>query len=326
MADFAPDLVGFTGLRSYQTIDAADLTPQSKTTHNLIVDTIAALLVSVGWTKLSGPTDTTNGNEYELYSAQSPWYDATNIPAWYIGGRIYLKLSHPNASNVRFSLAEYYNSTITDVTTSGFDINTTAYSAGLEMRLLGNPYELWLWSDQTIANGNGLYLGALNVPRPVQQQSKVISSLLATRWSTNTVLLGSNQYSSFRVKDASAIVNNITNPGNASPQLMNVKGFSPFGGSDSNARKIWSPTNDPGQTLPNKNKPYPLSAQVAYRIASSGTDISFNGFLWDSMILSEAFQRNSVISFINKLFICIGGNTAAGSSNPCSLFLNIGDI
>lgn len=330
MSTLIPDLVGFTGNRSYIEIPASSLTPNSKTTHNLIADTIVNTLVSVGWTKLSGPTDSTNGNIYELYSAQSPWYDELNIPLWYLGGRLFMRIIHPNSSTISFQFGEYYNGSASGVMTSTiYGLNTNTYAGGLALRILGNPYEMWLWSNQTTSNANGIYAGTLNVPKPIQQGTKVISSLLSTNFTQSDTLLGSVQFSCWRVKDASAITwfDQPGGPsGSSGPQFMSVRGGRPFSTlGNSYARRLWTPTTDSDMDSPEEWNQFILPAQVAYRIESTGTTLTFNGCLWDSMVISESYSRNSVIDMIGREWVCYGGNTSGNEETPCSLWVLVGD-
>jgi len=318
MPTFTPDLVGFSGARIYETL--------LNSTRQEFTDAVAANLVSVGWTKLSGPSVVGFGDEYEFVSAQVPWYDTSNVPAWYIGGQVYIKMSHPSSNQIAFEFAEYYNSTITNVSSLSFGI-AASLSGGASYQILTNPYELWITTDQTPVHSNNIYIGALNVPQPIQQKSLVISSLLAGKFAASDHLTIINQYSCFRVKDSSPETYSQNSPGNYGAQFQTVQGAVPFGGPGNYyARRLWQPQSDSGQTLPATGVGFLRQAQVAYRIASTGTSLTTNGFLWDCYIATEAYSRGAIVEHKGKLYMCYAGTTATARSKPAALMLNIGDV
>ena len=321
MSTLVPDLVGFSGNRAFDTIAAASVD------RDAIVEKIVDTLTSVGWTKLSGPTPVTFGNEYELYSAQSPWYDDTNVPAWYIGGRAYMKIIHPNGTNIALQFGEYYNSTPTDVMSlSNFSLSPNAYTSGpYNFYILGNPYECWVWSSDTGSPGNdNFYIGALNVPKPILQKEKVISSILGTKFRGSTsILQGSNtSFLGFRTKDQGATQSYTFNSSSSIAGFICVRG----GGSGSPYQngRIWTPENDPQMDDPEIWRYFGYPSQVDYPIGSSGSDYTFNGFMWDSFCASKNYLRNSTIGAVDKVFMAYAGGTGATDNNPACLFLNIG--
>lgn len=322
MSDFAPDLVGFSGTRVFDTIAAASVT------RSAIVLKIVNTLVAAGWTKLSGPTTVGFGDEYELYSAQSPWYDTANVPAWYIGGRVYMKISHPNSNGITFQFGEYYNSTPTDVMTlTNFQLSFSQFTNGpYNFYILGNPYECWIWSSNTGAEGSTqLYCGALNVPKPLQQKNKIISAILGTRFRiSNSILQASGtSFLGFRTKDQGATQSYQYNNSAAIVSFLAVKGGG-SGNAYTTGKALWTPATDPRADDPTKWNYFSYPAQVAFPVGSSGASYTFVGFLWDSFCISKNYTRNSTIGLIDKVFMAYAGGTGATDGTPANLFLNIG--
>lgn len=328
MSDLFPDLVGFTGNRNYQSVPAASCT------INNIVSRIVSTAVSVGWTILSGPTPVTAGDEYELYSAQAPWHDPLNTPAWYLGGRVYLKITYVGTTVISFRVGEYYNGTIVDpISTTTFSITPNSYlNNGFDFRLLCNPYEIWIWSSETTRSLTGgtllrsAYMGTLNVPKPVQESLGVISSILADKFAGQQLLQGSaTQYHLWRTNGNSPIsfYGDLGGVGNRNRSQF----ISMISGATNNSydagKRIWNPTID---SLMENNEawwPFFNTSQVAYQLGGSASNATWQGFLWDSFTINASFSRNAVIRMINKDFICYAG-TETELATPATLWLNIG--
>lgn len=319
MSTLIPDFVGFSGNRLYDSVEAASV--DKTAIEDLIVNTLTA----VGWTKLSGPTPVTHGNEYELYSAQDPWYNTTNIPSWYVGGRIYMKIIHPNASAISFQFGEYYNGSATNVMTGiSFFLDVNDYpGTPTDLRILGNPYECWIFTDEVGTTDKGFYCGVLNVPKPIQQGQRVISSILATKFSNNQQLLGDSgiQYVCWRTMDV--VESYFGNPSYPA-SFLTVKGGTAGNFGYQSARRIWRPSYDPAMAFPKRWHPFYAPPAVAFGTASKTAEPEFAGFLRDSFIICDGCEKNTVFEELNKRWVVYATTVGETTSSGASLILNYG--
>lgn len=323
---FTTDLVGFSGTRSYQSVAH----PVSRTT---ILAAIVAALTAAGWTKLSGPTAGAFGDRYEFYSAQSPWYNDSNVPSWYTGGRVYLNITHPNSTQIAFQVGEYYAGAIEEEMsgTDRFVIAMGSYTgASQAFRCLANPYELYIWHSGTDTDAGGqdrnFYCGALNIPMPLQQGQRAISCILATKFGeTNGLLVGNSQiYSLWR--DRTAVKSFYISNSNGKVQFIQIGSGAPFGNNGrAHARRLWYRANDLNMSDNTKWQPFFCPAQVSFPIEDYGNNPTFNGFMWDTVVCTDGFELNSTFHMIGKAWVNIWGTNAASDNNPAGLWLNYGN-
>jgi hypothetical protein len=322
MSTLIPDLVGFTNNRAF------DLIPHASVTRSAIVLSIVNTLTSCGWTLISGPTSTTHGDEYELRSSQANWYDPDNIPPWYLGGRVYLKIYHPNGSTISFQVGEWYNGAVSNAMNApseAISITPSVYASNSgDFFVIGNPFGCFVGIDlPTAPNQTEFFCCALNVPKPVQQEQLVVSSIIADRLRIATTMTGSTLvYSLWRTKDGGA-TKWFGNP-SSKAAFLTVKGGGAGNQPYRSTRRLWRRDRDVFQTDGKEWEPFPLPSQISLATtARTGTPV-WRGFIQDTMIYSENATQGSYMNMIGKSWYCYASGTSVSDSRPGSLWINIG--
>ena len=310
-----PDFIGFSGNKVYNTIAEADITRAGMT--SLIVSS----LTSVGWTIISGPTPADHGDEYEVHSDQSPWWDENNTPDWYVGGRIYLHIFQGNSTRIGIRVGEFYNGAVENEMPSNEWLPIWASSLGFDFHVFANPYQCFIWHDVLTNTANAdVYFGALNVPKALQQREKVISTVVLTtfKWTSTSLQGDSRFYHTWRSKDTT-----ISAFSNFTPKAGRL-GFSTVIGRHERieGRRIWDRVRDPTMSNNKLWKPFAIPARVSYQISGDVVEL-FYGFIWDAVVLSEGFTWDSATPIEGKNYRVIAGSIGETNAPAASLWINI---
>lgn len=313
MSLLTPDLVGFTNAVNYIKVDAAEVDA------DFITQQVEDVLTGAGWTVISKTVGALGHYDYELYSAQSPWYDSTNVPSWYVGGRVWLKITHYSTSSegwlnqgFYFQVGEYYSGAAVNKSASNIWVNYGDFGYGFHV--WANPYEFRFWGEEdTYPAPNPLdptdtmynryfYCSALNVPRPILQGDKVITSITAQGYQT-----GVQQYFYYIWRTTSLLYNSFMNADN-----LNQQGRFPPTTNLVTSNAVWVPSVDAGMAT-RILRPFMIPSFVIYRPQelAAGLDISrIYGFLWDSFYLYSPYTTSSQTSAVAKnTLMSVGGHT-----------------
>ena len=286
-----PDLAGFSGQRTHTILDGGF-------TRADYINALHENLLDSGWQVLAGPTAQTFGNSYTYLSQQSPWYDTDNIPDWYVGNRIALETDHTNSVDFRFRYGAYRNDTgVIELMSSASEFHRLRIGETLGARhhLLACPYQFATWSERdNVASNNthaGFFVSALNLPKFFLQRNAIIHLIYASDgFRTTTQSLGgnfTNTYVAFKTNGSLG----------AYRFNQHISTFvTPIGAlNNRSGRRIWYRELDPEMADDSKWSMFYVPPRLIFRLPGT-SNLTINGFLWDAILMSQAFTRNAVIS------------------------------
>jgi len=347
-----------------QVFDIAALTNATQTlfrggtvSRAQIITDMVKVMTDAGWSIVSGPTPGAFGDDYELVSQQSPWYDLDNVPTWYNAGKAVITITNSNSTHIRIQVGvrENIGTILSGAGGGGLGAFFNIGTSGTDMYYHAGPYQFAMWplARPSSPNTSGvesmpqILVSSLHIPKHLFQREQVKTTVIATNYPHGSIthFLPSNTYIIYQdnlgnvVTKPTLLVTNILTGGHENLRDTGM---------------IWNPSKDPDMSLSgdettmvgfNVAQPFVSTAVIGSTFDGRNLGYGLFGFLWDAIYVNEVYLKKDLSSSFNtgkadsQTFITYGGKKwvnmtmldredSAGNwlgTKPLTIFLKVGD-
>jgi hypothetical protein len=324
---FTTDLVAFSGLQHLEKVPYPGV---GQTLNTDMLTGFDTALLAAGWTKIvDGATDKT------YISQKSPWYLSVE-PSWYDGARVSLRVRTVSSNRLQLLAGGYYAGAVESQMLGTFGnefISRPSTFGARDFYILACPYQVfWFVHNPVFAAADTAVSGfasVLQVPDRVQQGQAVVSRVYASHgWNGESgglrVPTTVGDYVYMRNKGDVSPTTRITSSSGAAASTM-IPTLGSGHGKNVSGRRIFNRALDTTMADATKWSGFWLPAQMAFTsVGKDATTMHIRGFLWDAIVIAEAFTLGTILEFESRRWIMLYGARVSGA-NPSSLFVLMGD-